>query len=337
MNDVVFASQTSGMNLIPAELASGPFETQTRYSQIALGVTPRGAIADMVCPRIRAPFKFTYTKLTETDLFTVPATRASRAARVNEVEFGATDVNDSVEDYALSTPVPYRDINESNSQGSPYDPLEVATMGLSKLMMLDREIRVAGLVFGSANYPTGHKATLSGTSQWSDASSDPLNAILEKMEAPLVRPNTLVFGQQTWTKFRQHSKIVEAINMSGAGDKASGAVSRQAVAELFELDNVYVGMAQYNTAKPSATGAASYSYVWGKSAALLHIDPSPTVMMNAEPTFCFTAEAMARYMGTYDEPGRGTGQGSRIVKVSECIKEVVSWNAAGYLWSAAVA
>ncbi len=335
MNDIVFASQTSGMNLVPAELASGPFETQTRYSQIALGVTPRGAIADMVCPRIRAPFKFTYTKLTETDLFTVPATRASRAARVNEVEFGATDVNDSVEDYALATPVPYRDINESSSQGSPYDPLEVATMGLSKLMMLDREIRVANLVFADGSYPTGHKVTLSGASQWSDSQSNPLDAILAAMDKPLIRPNTIVFGQKTWTKFRQHAKIVEAITMSGAGTNAQGAVSRQAVADLLEVDNVYVGGAQYNTAKRGQ--AASYSYVWGPHAALLYIDPSASVMMDAEPTFCFTAEAMARYMGTYDEPSRGTGMGSRIVKVSECIKEVVSWNAAGYFWKAAVA
>ena len=50
-----------------AQLASGPYEVQTRLTQIAQAAMPSGLIADEVCPRVRTGYKFTYTTLTEED------------------------------------------------------------------------------------------------------------------------------------------------------------------------------------------------------------------------------------------------------------------------------
>ena len=322
--------------LVDVSLASGPFETQTKYTAIAMAVKIPGAIADEVSPRLEAPFKFTYTRLREDDQLTPRESRASRAGRVNEIEFGANDVLGEVEDFALACAVPDRDIREAKSQGSPYDPLAVATDGLTQIMSLNREIRVAKMLTDESNYATGYKATLAGNTQWSNAASDPLAAVLEAMDRPLVRPNTFIIGQEAWTKFRQHPKIVAAVKPSASGKEASGAASRRAVADLLEVDVVSVGRVQYQTANLGQDDA--FAYVWGKHAALLHINRSLSGMSSAVmPSFSFTAEAMGRMVGSYREPGRGVGQGSTIVKVSECIKELVSWVRAGHLFRNAVA
>ena len=316
-------------------LADGPFETQTRLTQIAMAVPVEGMISDIVCPATRTGYKFTFTQLDTGDRFTVPDVRASRAAELNEVEFGAEDVTASTVPYGLVSPVPFRDIDEAARQEVPYDPLENAAMSTAALVKLAREKRVATLLTTLNNYDANLRATLAGNAQWSHASADPLNAILEAADKMLVKPNLLAMGRQVWTKLRQHSKIVEAINMSGAGAQAAGAVMRQAVADLVEVDQVVVGDAWNQTAKPGQDEA--YGRVWGKDAALLHVNPQPAGAMDKRPTFCFTAEAMPLQVMTYDAPGRGVGRGSTVVKASEECKEIISWKGVGYLFKSAVA
>ena len=315
-------------------LASAPFETQVQYTRVAMAVSPPGLIADMVSPRVRSPFKFAYTKLTERDRLTLRESRASRAGRVNEVEFGSTDATAETEDYGLVTFVPDRDLREARAQALPYDPLASAADALGIVMKMNREKRVADQIFNEDSYPTGQRGTVVSAARWEKAASDPLSHIIQALQVPLVRPNILVCGQQTWTGLRTNPKIVEAVNMSGAGDQAHGAVSRAAVAELFELDAVYVGMAQYQTANPGQDEA--YAYMWGKHAALLHISRSLSSPSGMMPSFAFTAEAMGMEVATYGVEQRGIGRGSTAVKISESCKEVVAWSKAGYFFKDAV-
>ena len=314
---------------------AAPFETQTRLTQIAQAVSPGMLIADEVCPRVRTAYKFTYTTLNEEDLLTIPDVRASRAGRLNQVEFGASDNTAQVIDYGLEDAVPYRDIDEAAKQEVPFDPLEQATMGTAELVKLAREERVADLVHTAANYSATLSATLAGAAQWSHADSNPIKAILVALDKPLVRPNTLILGQAVWTVMRQHPKVVEAIKQSGAGDQASGVVMRDAVAGLLELDRVLVGMAWHQTAKRGQDDA--YARLWGKHACAIHLKPNMQAR-DRSPTFCWTADAMGgMQVGTYEEPSRGVNRGSTVVKVSECVKELVAYANAGYLWRAAVA
>ena len=319
-----------------AQLASGPYEVQTRLTQIAQAAMPSGLIADEVCPRVRTGFKFTYTTLTEEDLLTIPDVRASRAGHLNQVEFGATDTTASVVDYGLEDPVPSRDIEEARAQEVAYDPLEQAAISTAELVKLARERRVADLVTTAANYATDHSATLNGNARWSHASSNPRKAILEALDVPLVRPNTLVFGQKVWTALRQHPKIVEAVTATGAGDEASGIVMKEAVAELFEVDRVLVGKAWYQSAKRGQDD--SFARLWGKHACAIHVRHDMVSARDRMPKFCWTADALGGLqVGTYEEPARGVNRGSTVVKVSECVKELVAYGRAGYLWRDAVA
>ncbi len=333
----------------PRELASAPFETHERMTQIAMAEKPKDFIADMVMPIVNTAYKFKYTLGENDDQFSMPEDRASRSGRLTEIEFGAELATGSTEDRGFIAYVPYRDIAEAQQQQSAWDPLAQASMGLGQMMSLRRERRVADIVANANNYGTGLSATLAGNAQWSHAESDPVTAILEAMDKCITRPNSLVMGQDVWTKLRRHPHVVESVLSTGAGAgavarttaegggrgaQASGIVMKRAVAELFELENLWVGSTWYQSANRGQT--ASYSRLWGKFCAALHIR-RPSSSQDAMPTWGFTAQAMSREIAMSEEPTRGVGRGSRAIKISESCNEIVSWKTAGYLWKAAVA
>jgi hypothetical protein len=53
------------------------------------------------------------------------------------------------------------------------------------------------------------------------------------------------------------------------------------------------------------------------------------------PTFAMTAQYEGRMAGTYFDPARGK-KGVEMLKVTESVKELVAWSAAGYLFTNAV-
>jgi hypothetical protein len=310
-----------------------PFPVNESLTAIALSYRNEAMIADMVLPRVPvATDAFKYFKWNRDEAFTVPDTKIGRKSEANVVEFGGTEVTDSTFDYGLKDMVPVQDLR--NSLGTPFDPLGMAALGTTRLMTLDRELRTAALVFGAGNYAAANKATLSGTSQWSDyTNSNPLSAMLIAFDGMLMRPNKLVLGQAVWTILRQHPRILEAIKGTGAGVNSQGTINRQQLAELLEIQEVIVGSGWVNGGKKGA--AASYARCWGKFAAAIYTEPVTTT--EAATTFGFTAESGGglRVRDWFDEK-IGT-DGAQVVQVVDTVKEVLPANDLGYLWSAAVA
>lgn len=310
-----------------------PFPVNPQLTAIAIAYRNTGLIADLVLPRITAHDQFRYTRFNRDEGFTVPDTKIGRKSEANVVEFSGVEVIDETVDYGLKDVVPLSDLRKA--EGTRMDPLGNATSGITRLIQLDREVRVANLVFGAAQYAANNKAALSGTGQWSDyANSNPINAILTAMDAMLMRPNKLVLGQPVWTVLRQHPRVVEAVKSTGAGGvNAAGVVMRQALADVLELEEIIVGQAFVNNAKKGA--AASYARCWGKSAALMYTEPVSDTQ--AATTFGFTAESGGglRVRDWFDEK-IGT-DGGQWVQVADTVKEVLPANDLGYLFSGAVA
>ena len=318
-----------------------PFSQNSRYTQIAMAVKPEGMIADLVCPRIAVESdKFIYTRLDHADLFSIPDASVGRKSEPTQVEFGSTDVTDSINDYGLDDFVPNRDIKAAASSGGNFDPLATAVEGTSILLSLAREKRVADLYFNLASYDASLRTTLSGTSQWSDyTNSTPISAIIAQLDAMLVRPNMAVFGRATWRYLRSHPETVAmALNKGGTiagGTAAKGILTIQQVAELLELDNIYVGESFFNAAKKGQT--AAYDRLWGKHASFLRIDRNVrSVRGMAMPTFAFTAQWGNIFSGTIPEAKVGL-DGGQIVRVGEYVKELISFSEAGCHFHNAVA
>ena len=321
--------------VVPLTLAiTTAFPVNPELTAVAIGYKNPEAdlIADQVLPRVPTAKKFVYTKYNAEQGYTIPSTLVGRKSEPTMVDFGGTSINDECVDYGLDDLVPNDEIaawEAMTERGMIPNPRAVSTMLLTHLTQLDREIRVAGTVFANATYPTANKATLSGTSQWSHASSNPVDAILAALDVPLIRPNVLVLGRQTWTKLRQHAAILQAVIKQGV---SNGMVSRQAVADLFELDQLLIGSGFYNTAKKGQT--PTYARAWGKHAALLYVSATAAQMM--QPTFGFTAQFGTRVAGSIQEPKAGLRGGERV-RSGESVKEVISANDVGYFFENAVA
>jgi hypothetical protein len=310
-----------------------PFPINPALTAIALSYRNEALVADMVLPRVTVGVdSFKYFRMNRDETFTVPDTKIGRKSEANIVEFGGTEVTDSTADYGLKDVVPQADIR--NAEGTPFDPMGQATLNTTRLVQLDREQRVASLVFNLNSYATTNRVTLSGTAQWSDyANSNPLDAMLMAFDGMLMRPNKLVLGQAVWTKLRQHPRIVEAVKGTGAGLGAQGVVTRQQVAELLELQEIIVGQAWINGAKKGVN--AALARCWGKFAAAIYTEPVTST--TAATTFGFTAESGGGLRARdWFDPNLGV-DGSQVVQVVDTVKEVLPANDLGFLWAAAVA
>jgi len=322
-------------------MAQAPFVIQPQLTAIALAYQNQRFIADDVLPRVPVLSEtFKWSQFAKGDAFTVPDTRVGRKGDVTEIDWSATEQTSTTLDYGLEDPIPYSDIMAAQSaqkvQGVyPIDPMARSTELLTELVGLDREIRAASLVFNASSYGTNNKATLSGSSQWSDfTNSDPVNAILTAADSMIVRPNRMVIGRAVYTKLRMHPKVIAAVFNQGGNAASGGVASLRAIADLLELDEIIVGEGFYNSAKKGQT--PTLARVWGKHAALYYQAPVISSTQGTV-TFGFTAEWGQRIAGTIDnDPNIGLRGGTRV-RVGESVKEIVAANDVGYFFQNAIA
>lgn len=292
-------------------------------------------IADQVLPRIPVAQKFSWTKYALEQGFTVPDTKVGPKSEPNKVDFAGTEQTSQVEDFGLDDVISQSEIDAFNAMpkpasGGPVSPEDLAVMMIMGLIRLDREVRVANMVFKAANYPAANKATLAGNSQWSDyVNSDPVAAITAALDTPVIRPNKMVLGRAAWTKLRMHPKIVQATNNTNQG---AGIVSRQQVADLFELQEILVGEAWVNTARKGQ--AANLQRTWGKHCALIYQNQQAAI--ERQPVFGFTGQFGTQVAGEIPAPTKGL-RGSKIVRAGESVKEVIAANDVAYFFENAVA
>lgn len=208
---------------------------------------------------------------------------AGPRSQVNEVTYSLTsNLTYSVTDYALMDFVSNDEIANADA---PLQPKIYAQDIVMNFLMLAREKRVADVVFNASNYGS-NTAALSGSDRWDTSTSDPIQKIEDAIESCFVRPNTLVLGAQVWIKLRNNPKVLQYI-LSRASTTAGDVplrVNEQLFAEAFGLDNVVIGRAKYNSAAEGA--AVSSNYLWGKSAALIRVEKTPSP--RATRTFGYT-------------------------------------------------
>jgi hypothetical protein len=321
----IAAGAAGGLTLA---MALAPFPINPFYTSIAIAYRNARMIADQVLPRVPVGKQdFRYLKHTLAESFTLPDVKVGRKSQPNRIDFSATEVPDVTLDYALDDAVPQVDIDNAPPN---YDPLGRAVEGITDLIMLHREKRTADLVFTLNNYPAANRTTLSGNNQWSDfVNSNPINDILAGLDTVIVRPNVMVIGQAVWTKLSQHPKIVQAVY--GTAQNA-GIVRREAVADLFELEELLVGQGWVNTAKKGQ--AATLVRVWGKHCLLFNRNNLADT--NRGVTFGYTAQFGERVAGAFEDKNIGM-RGGQIVRAGESVKELIAANDLAYFIQNAIA
>lgn len=319
-------------------MATAPFVIIPALAAVAVAYTQARCIADAVLPRVPvATQNFRYIKYAQVDAFQNPDTRVGRLSAPNQISWGSSEALAGVVDQGLDTPVPNADQlawEMAQSAGSDFvsqvDPMSRATQLVMQSVMNRREARAASLVFNPANYAAANQATLSGTGQWSDyANSKPLTAILDQFDSMIMRPTHGAMGRLVATKLRSHPQICKAV--FGMQTDA-GIVPMRALADLLELEDIYVGDAFLNTANPGQ--APAMSRAWGKHVTWFHRNMQAGPMGGV--TFGFTAQWGPRIGGTIIDPDIGLRGGERV-RAGESVIELITANDLGYFVQSAVA
>jgi hypothetical protein len=308
-------------------MSKAPFTIDPALTAIAIAFRNGRMIADDVMPRVvvgKQEFKYLQHNLAEG--FTIPDTRVGRRSAPNQVTFSAEEKTASTSDHGLDAPVPNSDIENAPPN---FDPLGHATEQTTNLIVLDREVRVSATVFDAANYAAANTETLSGNDQWSDVDSSPLTAIIDALDSVIMRPNIGVLGRAVSTALRRHPKIVKAYNGT-LGDE--GLVPLQFLKELFELDDLYVGEARLNIARPGQ--AANLQRVWGPHAAFLYRDRLANTQGGT--TWGLSPQWGPRIASQQIDGDVGMRGGVRV-RVGESLAELVTAKDLGFFFEDAVA
>lgn len=312
-----------------------PFPHDPQLTGLVLAYKNQEAdlIADQIAPRVPvAAMTFEYDWLDTLDPFTLPDDRVGRLSKPNQVTTTATRRTGACTEYALDYPVPQSDIANA---GPGYDPRAIGATLITDYLLLNREKRVADIVFNLNTYLPALRTTLSGTNQWSDyTNAKPYDAIMNALdnEALMIRPNAMIVGQTAWSKMRRNPNLIEACLGTS---EARGAVSREAVRDALELKYLFVGASRLNTAKPGQ--AADLARTWGKHCALVYLNPSIQLTPGTqEPTFMLTAQFGQRIAGSIPDPDVGMRGGERV-RVGEAVGEIVISNQLGYFFQNCVA
>lgn len=290
---------------------AAPFPVDRRRTAIAIAWQNNNLIADEIMRRVRGGARFTWRKYRIGEAFRIPDTRVGRASRPNEVEFGFDEFEGATQDYGLEDPIPQKDIDNAPTD---YDPLDNATTNLTNLVMLDRERRVANVVFNPANH--ANTITLAGTSQFSDPASDPITVIGNLLDAMVMRANTMVLGRTTFTALARHPAIVAAYHANEGG---KGIVPREFIAKLFEMDRVFVGSAWADYTRRGQ--APTRSRLWNQHLGLLHLDFSANLQNGV--TWGMTVQNGSRVTMRWEDRNIGLKGGQRV-RVGEEVEEIVT-------------
>lgn len=293
-------------------------------------------IAGDLFPTVPVPKDtFQYLKFDQDIAFRIQDDRMAPYASANQIDLKATKVTATVTDKALKA---YIDQKEK-SQVPELQLQQLKTSMVMESLLLAKESRAATTLRATATYASSsYYTTLSGTGQWSNASSDPKNAVLTVRDSLLIPSDAelvMWMGRDVYTGLQQNPKVLAAVQYTNAG----AVDTRSILAQYLQVDRIVVGEAFQATNNMGQTLATSR--VWGKDAGLLVVNKNAPSGIGQLPTFGITATSTQNggLWRTYlaRDPERGTAEGVDIVKVEGTYDLIVQANTLGYLWKNAVA
>lgn len=196
-----------------------------------------------------------------------------RALRANakKIDFAVSKDTYRCAEHALESSLDYAELEAAEKYGAQ----KVLSLKKRALNLINRaldielEKAVADIVFSGTYYASGNKTTLTGTDQWSHASSDPIAQLSTGKAAARadmgVVPNTLVLGYDSYEQLCKHASIKAMFT-----DMRDKPVLFDAMdlAAILKFKNVFVGEAVYST------DAGVFTDLWGDYAALIYL-PEP--------------------------------------------------------------
>lgn len=311
---------------------SQPSLAQLRASDPILTTIARGyrsqkpAIANALFPIVSVMSRAGRIMKFDPDGFKLVGTARAPGANTKRLQFGYGTENFSLVDHRLEGTVP-RELQQEAQNGPGIDLASNAVRRVQDVMALEREKSAADLARNPANYAGSNKVTLSGTSQWSNASSDPFANIIGAKEVIRSQtgeePNVLALSPKALTALRTNPKVLD--RLSTATDRVPATMAQ--LAALFEVDEIVKGGALYNN-------AGTLADVWGTDAILAYTTPASMQEMGS-PSYGYTYQLGD---GPDVEPGYyENNTATWNYPVSDAYQPVLAGPSAGYLFQNAAA
>jgi len=251
-------------------MGTGNFHISKALSNVATKYVNSEMIADKV-------FKTMKVK-NETDLyyiwkrdFRLPQSGRANGAPANQENWGVTTSSYTCSEQALAETLTDRDMQNTDSGIQlQADTVEFLT---DKLLMT-KEKMLADLLFTTT--ASGNNVTLTTATSWAynTTTSSPIQDINSATSvvriASGVEPNKLVMGDEVYIKLRNNQNVYERIKYT-----ERAILTKELLAALFDIDEVIVGKAIYDSAQESIpTAIESITSMWGNAAWLGYINPS---------------------------------------------------------------
>lgn len=259
--------------------------------------------------------------------FDVPDAIRAPGSDFNQATIGISKNSYELRETGLEYPLDYLVEDNANPEIQLKESLAV---NLKDQCMNSFEQEVAALVCNASAYASSSFYTTPSV-LWSSDSADIIGDMKTgkaQIEDSIGRsPNTFWCSNKVWRAIEYHPNIIPELR--GRIDKVAGRVRVEDFKALFELDNVFIGKAQYNTSAKGQT--VSLSPIWGKHAGLCYIPPKPSQFT---PSFIYTFKKMnSEYTRTY--------MYKDIFKVIRvvigCLDPVITGTSAGYWFNGAIA
>lgn len=212
--------------------------------------------------------------------------------RADGTESAGGSFNLSTDPYFAKVYAFHKDVTDRQraNQDSQVQLDQSATQFVTQKLLIRRERLFASRFFAPNIWFNGGTSASAGQNvDWSSSSSDPIvdvrDAIRGVQEATGgFRPNKMLIGREAWDTLVDNDAILARIT-GGANNQMPAMVMRTLVAQLFEIDEIFVMDSVYNSGA-EGTGAAlneneSNSFIGGDQA-LLYYAPN-TAALN-EPT-----------------------------------------------------
>ena len=246
-------------------------------SALALGYSNTEFIGDQLLPFVTLDKEGGKIPRFGKDVFRLYATERALRAKSNRINPDDVDgIDISLDEHDLEYPIDYREDAESAF------PLQArATNTVVEGIRLRHEAMVADMVQNPANYAASNKIALSGTSRFTDDTSDPEGVVSDAKAAVrskiVKEPNTLVIGYATWRVLKRHPKLKAILS-----DTRSRLVQLADLREIFEIENIVIGKA----VKASDDGLTSD--IWGDNMVLAYVPKASGDRSPFEPSFGYT-------------------------------------------------
>lgn len=283
-------------------------------SNISVGYSNKMYVADRVFQHVpvkkKSDYFYTFLKgawFRNEAFVRGPGGRARRGGYV------LSDTQYNCLEYAMAHPVP---VELMNNADDPIKPWEAGVRWATDKVMLAKEVLVSTMVTTAGNWTTSNDADAGWAAGSSSTAIVDIEAAKEAIRKLIGRyPNCMVMDAKTFSTMKQDPTILDRIKYGGTpGNPAS--VTLQALAQIFEFDEVLVGGSLYSSAEEVVAGTDFTAVdLWEtnatKGAALVYYRPSSPALF----------EPAAGYI--FEWPG-GEGQESRSI-AGDIFRDVRYW------------